>query len=134
VIFQENRSFDHYFGTYPHAKANKDGSKFFGGAKDGTPRVNDLESAGLLTNNPNKANLFRIDRSTPNNCDENHGYSAEQAAFHGGLMDMFVQQRQLNQSFVVAISTAQHMSNADFAKPEKKLGPDANDGDVVYLW
>jgi uncharacterized damage-inducible protein DinB len=25
------------------------------------------------------------------------------------------------------------MSNADFAKPEKKLGPDANDGDVVYI-
>jgi hypothetical protein len=25
------------------------------------------------------------------------------------------------------------MSNADFAKPEKKLGPDANDGDVIYL-
>jgi uncharacterized damage-inducible protein DinB len=40
---------------------------------------------------------------------------------------------QLNQSFVFAISTVKHMSNADFAKPEKKLGPDANDGDVVYL-
>jgi hypothetical protein len=39
-----------------------------------------------------------------------------------------------NQSLVFAISTVQHMSNADFAKPEKKLGPDANDGDVVYLW
>ena len=25
------------------------------------------------------------------------------------------------------------MSNADFAKAEKKLGPDANDGDVVYI-
>jgi len=95
VIFQENRSFDHYFGTYPHAKANKDGTKFFGGAKDGTPRVNNLESAGLLTNNPNKVNPFRIDHSTPNSCDENHGYSAEQAAFHDGLMDMFVQQTEL---------------------------------------
>jgi uncharacterized damage-inducible protein DinB len=40
---------------------------------------------------------------------------------------------QLNQSFVFAISAMQHMSNADFAKPEEKLGPDANDGDVVYL-
>ena len=26
VIFQENVSFDHYFGTYPNAVANKDGS------------------------------------------------------------------------------------------------------------
>jgi len=24
VIFQENVSFDHYFGTYPHAKANNE--------------------------------------------------------------------------------------------------------------
>src|SRR6202795_3579169 len=92
VIFQENVSFDHYFGSYPHAKANNDGTKYFGGAKDDTPQVNNLESAGLLTNNLNKANPFRIDRSTPNSCDQNHGYGAEQAAFHGGLMDMFVQQ------------------------------------------
>jgi uncharacterized damage-inducible protein DinB len=40
---------------------------------------------------------------------------------------------QLNQSFAHAITVVQGMSNADFAKPEKKLGPDANDGDVVYL-
>lgn len=26
VIFQENVSFDHYFGTYPHAKANTNGT------------------------------------------------------------------------------------------------------------
>src|SRR5207247_1779309 len=32
VIFQENVSFDHYFGTYPHAKENNDGSKYFKGA------------------------------------------------------------------------------------------------------
>jgi len=92
VIFQENVSFDHYFGTYPHAKANNDGTRFFGSAKDDTPRVNSLESAGLLTHNPNKANPFRIDRSTPNTCDQDHNYGAEQAAFHGGLMDMFVEQ------------------------------------------
>jgi uncharacterized damage-inducible protein DinB len=40
---------------------------------------------------------------------------------------------QVKQSFAHAISVVQGMSNADFAKPEKKLGPDANDGDVVYL-
>src|SRR5881397_38065 len=32
VIFQENVSFDHYFLTYPHAKENNDGSKYFKGA------------------------------------------------------------------------------------------------------
>jgi len=26
VIFQENVSFDHYFGIYPHAKVNNDGN------------------------------------------------------------------------------------------------------------
>ncbi len=39
VIFQENVSFDHYFGTYPHA-ANTDGRKFH--ARPGTPSVNGL--------------------------------------------------------------------------------------------
>ena len=40
---------------------------------------------------------------------------------------------QLNQSFTFAIASVQKMTNADFAKAEKKLGPDANDGDVVYI-
>jgi phospholipase C len=89
VIFQENVSFDHYFGTYPHAKANADGTVYFSGAKSGTPHVNSLESAGLLTNNPNAANPFRIDRKNVNTCDEDHGYGDEQFAFDGGLMDRF---------------------------------------------
>ncbi|GAC1672301.1 MAG: alkaline phosphatase family protein [Candidatus Acidiferrum sp.] len=92
VIFQENVSFDHYFGTYPHAKDNKDGTRYFPGAKADTPRANTLESAGLLTHNPNKANPVRIDRSVPNTCDQGHEYGAEQAAFNGGLMDKFVEQ------------------------------------------
>jgi phospholipase C len=91
VIFQENISFDHYFGTYPHAKINIDGTNFFGSAKDGTPRVNNLVTSGLLEHNPNTGNPFRIDRSTPNSCDQNHDYGPEQAAFDGGLMDKFVQ-------------------------------------------
>jgi phospholipase C len=90
VIFQENVSFDHYFGTYPHAKPNNDGTKYFGGAKDDTPRVNSLESSGLLTNNPNGVNPFRIDRSNPNTCDQDHNYGDEQLAFDAGLMDKFL--------------------------------------------
>jgi phospholipase C len=92
VLFQENVSFDHYFGTYPHAQPNKDGSAYFKGAADDTPRANTLEAAGLLTDNPNSANPFRIDRSVPNTCDQDHGYSSEQAAFDNGLMDKFVEQ------------------------------------------
>ncbi len=40
---------------------------------------------------------------------------------------------QLNKSFDYAHAAIEKMTNADFAKPEKKLGPDANDGDVVYI-
>jgi uncharacterized damage-inducible protein DinB len=40
---------------------------------------------------------------------------------------------QLNKSFAYAMAAVQKMSNADFAKAEKKLGPDANDGDVIYI-
>jgi len=39
VIFQENVSFDHYFGTYPKA-ANTSGQRFR--AAPGTPKVNNL--------------------------------------------------------------------------------------------
>jgi uncharacterized damage-inducible protein DinB len=39
----------------------------------------------------------------------------------------------LNKSFTSAIALVNGMSNADFAKPEKKLGPDANRGDVIYI-
>ena len=39
VLFDENESFDHYFGTYPYA-ANTDGTTFH--AKPGTPKVNGL--------------------------------------------------------------------------------------------
>ena len=39
----------------------------------------------------------------------------------------------LKESFAAAIEDVQAMSNADFAKAEKKLGPDANDGDVIYI-
>jgi phospholipase C len=87
VIFQENVSFDHYFGTYPNA-TNTDGTRFT--AKPGTPNVNGLNGP-LLTANPNTANPHRIPSTTPLTCDQGHGYTQEQKAFNGGLMDAFVQ-------------------------------------------
>ena len=50
VIFQENVSFDHYFGTYPNA-LNPNGEPKFKAAAS-TPTVNGLSNA-LLNNNPN---------------------------------------------------------------------------------
>src|SRR5579871_5608129 len=88
VIFGENISFDHYFGTYPVA-ANPAGQPAFTAAA-GTPAVNGL-SSNLLTSNPNAANPFRYDRTQAITCDMDHGYTAEQNAFDGGAMDKFVQ-------------------------------------------
>ena len=89
IIFQENVSFDHYFGTYPHA-FNLPGETPFH-AKENTPESNTLLSSGLLTNNPNAVGPFRLTPSQAVTCDQDHNYNDEQAAFHGGLMDKFVE-------------------------------------------
>jgi phospholipase C len=91
VIFDENVSFDHYFGTYPDA-LNPAGESTFH-AKPGTPTVNGLNTS-LLDANPNEYDPERLDPTQALTCDQNHGYSAEQAAFDGGLMDKFVQDTQ----------------------------------------
>jgi phospholipase C len=87
VIFGENISFDHYFGTYPNA-ANTDGTPFH--AAPHTPKVNGL-SQQLLTNNPNAYNPNRLSPSQALTCDQNHGYGPEQKAVNGGKMDKFVE-------------------------------------------
>jgi phospholipase C len=90
VIFQENVSFDHYFATYPRAlNATAGEPSFF--AKPGTPSVNNLESAGLLTANPNLRNPFRLARKQAATEDMDHNYKDEQLMYHGGLMDKFVE-------------------------------------------
>ena len=88
VIFQENVSFDHYFGTYPVA-ANPKGEPVFR-ARGDTPSVNGLDEA-LLTTNPNLGNPQRLDRTQALTCDQDHDYTAEQKAADGGLMDKFVE-------------------------------------------
>jgi phospholipase C len=85
VLFQENVSFDHYFGTYPKA-TNSDGQTFK--AKPGTPTVKGLTTA-LLTANPNGVNPNRLGAANVLTCDQNHDYMPEQQALDGGLMDKF---------------------------------------------
>jgi phospholipase C len=95
VIFGENISFDHYWGTYPNATNPSGEPKFI--AAPGTPSVNGLTPA-LLTENPNYLNTangkgalnpFRLDRSQAFTADQDHDYTPEQEAFHAGLMDSF---------------------------------------------
>src|SRR5580704_15852165 len=94
IIFGENQSFDHYFGTYPTAKNPPDEPRFV--PAPNTPTVNGFGNA-LLNNNPNlnpangtgAANPFRLDRSQAFTQDMDHDYLAEQLAFDGGVMDLF---------------------------------------------
>jgi len=103
IIFGENQSFDHYFGTYPQAN-NPPGEPIFTAAA-GTPSVNAyLRTPSLLTNNPNTTNAanlstgiapalmnpFRIDRSQYDTASQSHAYTAEQQASDAGKMDAFV--------------------------------------------
>ena len=96
VIFDDNESFDHYFGTYPYA-ANTDGSPFH--ARALTPTVNGLYTTitgsgpvgPLLTANPNLSDPGRLTPSQALTCDQNQAYTPEQNAADGGTMDLFVQ-------------------------------------------
>src|SRR6201996_1581037 len=88
VIFGENVSFDHYFGTYPHA-TNPRGEPAFHALPD-TPKANNLLAGGLLDQNPNSTQPFRIDTGKKSvTCDQNHSYTPEQQATDHGLMDKF---------------------------------------------
>ena len=87
IIFQENETFDHYFGTYPNA-TNPPGEPEFHPRRD-TPSVNGFTPT-LLNFNPNGVNPFRYDRSQAFTCDGLNGYMAEQQQFDFGLMDQFV--------------------------------------------
>ncbi len=95
VIYGENVSFDHYFGSYPDA-TNPAGEPAFT-ALAGTPGVDGLAGA-LLTSNPNftnakngtgASNPFRLDRTQAFTADQNHAYTAEQQAYDGGAADLF---------------------------------------------
>ncbi len=95
VIFGENISFDHYFGTYPHAQNNSGETKFT--ALPHTPSINGLEHDNLLVTNPNlnpangtgAANPFRLFPSQAVTADQNHDYTPEQQAYDDGKMDLF---------------------------------------------
>ena len=98
VIFNENRSFDHYFATYPKA-ANPTGEPAFKAARH-TPAVNNLAANPylLLSNNGNftnplngtdAANPFRLDRTQANTASQGHSYTPEQQAYDNGAADLF---------------------------------------------
>ncbi|CAL1239396.1 phospholipase C [Candidatus Methylocalor cossyra] len=119
VIFQENVSFDHYFGTYPKALNLPGETPFF--ARPGTPAVNGLNDY-LLQHNPNGANPERLSPKEALTCDQDHGYQAEQLAVNGGLMDKFLEN-----------TNRDTCTSPSFSKPN--LVMDYYDGNTVTaLW
>jgi phospholipase C len=116
VIFQENVSFDHYFGTYPKAQ-NLAGETPFLASRRTPKSVNNLVTpldvnnnfvplAGLdlLNNNPNNnpaapgngktngaaaANPFRLSPAQVLTADQGHNESPEESAYDNGKMDGF---------------------------------------------
>jgi phospholipase C len=105
VIFGENISFDHYFGTYPNA-VNSPGDPVFTAATGTQIPNNYVSNPSLLTQNPNLAtngvantgnlgtdsiyaNPFRLTRAQAWTASQDHNYPDEQKAFDGGKMDLF---------------------------------------------
>src|ERR1700743_307163 len=97
VIYGENVSFDHYFGTYPHA-TNPIGEPAFHAKKDTQTDNHTVDPPGLLTNNPNftnaangagAANPFRLDVTQVATADQNHSYTPEEQAEDNGAADLF---------------------------------------------
>lgn len=114
VIFQENVSFDHYFGTYPVAK-NLAGETPFNASKNTPTSINTLltpldpnnhfaplAGVDLINKNPNgplgsgaaingadASNPFRLTPAQALTADQGHNYLPEQQAYNNGKMDSF---------------------------------------------
>ena len=87
VIFQENPSFDGYFGVYPTALNPPGQPAFRRPARHAFGQRPDRDAAGA------QSELVQPvpDRSARSyTCDQDHDYTAEQSARNGGLMDQFV--------------------------------------------
>ena len=116
VIFQENVSFDHYFGTYPNA-LNLAGETPFKASKHTPKSINNLVTpldttnhfvpltgVDLIHNNPNSnpaapgngatngagaSNPFRLAPTQAGTNDQGHNESPEESAYDNGKMDGF---------------------------------------------
>lgn len=88
IILPENRSFDHFFGTYPHA-LNLKGEPCFK-PEPNTPIINGL-SEPLFKHNTNASPPFRLNRSQAATIEPAHHYTQLQEEAHAGLLDLFVE-------------------------------------------
>jgi phospholipase C len=131
VIFQENETFDHYFGTYPYA-LNPPGEPQFV-AKPGTPSVNGLTPA-LLTQNPNAGNPQRLDRSQALTCGFSNNYTNEQKAADGGKMDNFVAGTGGNTALAACLASVGNTSPVTGPQPNYGVMDYFDGNTVTALW
>jgi phospholipase C len=131
VIFQENVSFDHYFGTYPNA-LNPAGEPAFHAADD-TPTVSGL-TGPLLNNNPNLSNPQRLSRAQAATCDQDHGYTHEQQAYDLGLMDLFVQDTGKSLTLQQCLSNEGNPAPASGTNPNYAVMDYYDGNTVTALW
>lgn len=89
IIYQENRSFDHYFGIYPKV-TNTDSTEPRFIPRKNTPTINGLTSA-LRRLNQNSAKPFLLTLDVLSINSPLHFYTTLQQACDSGLMDKFVQ-------------------------------------------
>jgi phospholipase C len=123
VIFDENISFDHYFGTYPFA-ANLPGEQPFR-ADRGTPTINGLSNdvgpsgptGPLLTANPNESNPMRLSPADPMTCDQGHGYTQEQSAADHGAEDQFAQTTGKNVTLASCLAGFNYLGKPEVVPP-----------------
>ncbi|HEY3736046.1 MAG TPA: alkaline phosphatase family protein [Jatrophihabitans sp.] len=88
VLFDENVSFDHYFGTYPKA-LNDSGPTFV--ATKGTPKANNLITPkSPITPDTTGLMPTRLSPSQAVTCDENHTTKGEEAATNNGQNNLAV--------------------------------------------
>jgi len=131
VIFQENETFDHYFGTYPDA-LNPPGEPQFA-PRPGTPAVNGLSPALLLTN-PNSANPQRLDRSQALTCGASNNYSNEQKAVDGGKMDNFVAGTGGNTTLAACLASVGDTTPVTGPQPNYSVVDYFDGNTVTALW
>ena len=97
VVFNENRSFDHYFGTYPNALEPRRRARFRARQEYTARHQQSFDEPGAARQQSQPepgqrhgaANPFRLDRTQANTADQNHGYTPEQKAYDGGKNDLF---------------------------------------------
>ena len=94
VIFDENRSFDHYFGTYPNA-ANPAGDPVLQAAYADGQQPGQRQSAGrqpeppIRPTAPGATDPFRLDRAQANTAFQNHAYGPSSRPLTTARMDLF---------------------------------------------